>query len=132
MSEIQDGKVMTTFASLAILIACLGLFGLASFTASQRTKEIGIRKVMGASAPRIMYLLSKQFIKWILIANLIAWPVAYFTMSKWLQNFAYRIDVHIWMFVLSTFVALLIALITVSYQTIKAARTHPVNSLRYE
>jgi len=132
MSEIQDGKVMTTFACLAIFIACLGLFGLASFTASQRTKEIGIRKVMGASVPRIMFLLSKQFVKWVLIANLIAWPVAYFTMSTWLQNFAYRIDVHIWMFVLSAFVALLIALITVSYQTIKAARTHPANSLRYE
>jgi len=132
MSEIQDGKVITTFACLAILIACLGLLGLASFTTSQRTKEIGIRKVMGASTSKIMLLLSKQFIKWVLIANLIAWPVAYYTMSKWLQNFAYRIDVHIWMFVVSAIMALIIAVFTISYQTVKAARINPVNSLRYE
>ena len=132
MSEIQDGKVMTTFACLAILIACLGLFGLASFTASQRTKEIGIRKVMGASTPRIMLLLSKQFIKWVLIANFIAWPVAYYGMGKWLQNFAYRIEVHIWIFVVSAVAASMIAMLTVSYQTVKAARINPVNSLRYE
>jgi putative ABC transport system permease protein len=132
LSEIQDGKVMTAFASLAILIATLGLFGLASFTTSQRTKEIGIRKVMGASAPRIAFLLSKQFIKWVLIANLIAWPVAYYAMGKWLQNFAYRIEVHIWVFVVSAAAALMIALLTVSYQTVKAACVNPVNSLRYE
>jgi putative ABC transport system permease protein len=131
-AEIQAGKVITAFACLAIFIACLGLLGLASFTAGQRTKEIGIRKVLGATVSGIMILLNKDFIKWVLIANLIAWPLAYYVMNKWLQSFAYRISLNIWMFLPAAAVALVIALLTVSYQSIKAAISNPVDSLRYE
>jgi putative ABC transport system permease protein len=131
-AEIQAGKVITAFACLAIFIACLGLLGLASFMAGQRTKEIGIRKVLGATVSGIMILLNKDFIKWVLIANLIAWPLAYYVMNKWLQSFAYRISLTIWMFLSSAAVALIIALLTVSYQSVKAALGNPVDSLRYE
>ena len=131
-AEIQAGKVITAFACLAVFIACLGLLGLASFTASQRTKEIGIRKVLGATTSGILVLLNKDFVKRVLAANLIAWPLAYYAMNKWLQGFAYRIRINIWMFLTAAVVALLIALITVSYQTIRAARGNPVDSLRYE
>jgi putative ABC transport system permease protein len=130
--EIQAGKVITAFACLAVFIACLGLLGLASFTAGQRTKEIGIRKVLGATTPGILVLLNRDFVIRVLLANLIAWPVAYYTMNGWLQNFAYRIRVNIWMFLGSAVLALLIALFTVSYQTLRAARGNPVDSLRYE
>ena len=131
-AEIQAGKVITVFAGLAVFIACLGLLGLASFTANQRTKEIGIRKVMGATTSGILILLNRDFVKRVLVANLIAWPLAYFAMNKWLQNFAYRISLNIGMFLISAFAALLIALVTVSYQTLRAARGNPVDSLRYE
>lgn len=131
-AEIQAGKVITAFACLAVLIACLGLLGLASFTASQRTKEIGIRKVLGATTPGILVLLNKDFVKRVLVANLIAWPLAYYAMNKWLQNFAYRIRISIWMFIAAAVIALFIALFTVSYQTVRAARGNPVDSLRYE
>jgi putative ABC transport system permease protein len=120
------------FSILSIFVACLGLFGLAAFTAEERTKEIGVRKVMGASAANILLLLCKEFAKWVLVANVIAWPVAYFVMSKWLQNFAYQTGVGLWPFVLSAVLALIIALYTVSYQSIKAAITDPVECLRYE
>jgi putative ABC transport system permease protein len=128
----QFGKVFGLFAFLAIIISCLGLFGLASYTNLQRTKEIGIRKVVGASLSSILIMLVKDFSKWVLIANVIAWPLAYYFMNKWLQDFAYRIDMSWWMFVLSGGVALSIALATVSYQAIKAAVANPVESLRYE
>jgi len=131
-TEVQASKVITAFACLAIFIACLGLLGLASYTASQRTKEIGIRKVLGATVSEIVLLLNKDFIKWVLMANLIAWPLAYYAMNKWLQNFAYRIGLNIWMFMGSAALALIIALLTVSYQSIKAAHANPVDSLRYE
>jgi putative ABC transport system permease protein len=131
-AEIQAGKVITAFACLAVFIACLGLLGLASFTASQRTKEIGIRKVLGATTSRILVLLNKDFVMRVLVANIIAWPLAYYAMNKWLQNFAYRIRISIWMFLASAVIALLIALFTVSYQTFRAARGDPVDSLRYE
>ncbi len=124
--------LFSVFAGLAILIACLGLFGLASFSARQRTKEIGIRKVLGASVAGIVALLSKEFVKLVLLANLMAWPIAYFTMNKWLQDFAYRIDISWWVFALAGGVALLIALLTVSTQAIRAALANPVESLRYE
>jgi len=124
--------LFSVFAGLAILIACLGLFGLASFSARQRTKEIGIRKVLGASVAGIVGLLSKEFVKLVLLANLIAWPIAYFTMNNWLQDFAYRIDIGWWVFALAGGIALLIALITVSTQAIKAALANPVEALRYE
>jgi putative ABC transport system permease protein len=120
------------FTGLAILTACLGLFGLASFTAAARTKEIGIRKVLGASAAHLSGRLSWEFTKWVFAANIIAWPVAYYAMSRWLRNFAYRISIRIGTFVLAAALAFLVALLTVSFQAIKAALTNPVDSLRYE
>lgn len=126
------GLVFRLSSLLSIILACLGLFGLAMFTAEQRTKEIGIRKVLGASVPNIVFFLSKEFTKWVLLANIIAWPTAYFAMNKWLQNFAYRINIGIWTFILSAILALVISLLTVSSQSIKAALADPVKSLRYE
>ena len=130
--EQQMSHVFQIFSGLAILIACLGLFGLAAFTTQQRTKEIGIRKILGASVSGIVCLLSKDFLKLVLIANIIAWPIAYYAMDQWLQSFAYRINLGIGTFILSSLIALLIALLTVSYQAIKAARANPVEALRYE
>jgi len=120
------------FSSLAISIACLGIFGLASFTAEQKTKEIGIRKVMGASVTTIIKLINKEFLKLVLVSNIIAWPIAWYFMNNWLNNFTYRIDLSIWPFVLSGIIAIFIALASVSYQAFKASRTNPVNALRYE
>jgi len=131
-SEQKTGQIFTAFSVLAIFIACLGLFGLTAFTVERRIKEIGIRKVLGASISTIVFLISKEFLKWVLIANLIAWPVAYYFMSNWLDNFAYRISITIGVFILSAVIALIIALVTVSSQTIKAATANPVKSLRYE
>lgn len=130
--ERQSGKLITYFASLSILISCLGLFGLATFMAEQRTKEIGIRKVMGASVPGITALLSKDFLKLVLIAVAIAVPVAWYFTDIWLQEFAYHIHVEWWIFVMASVMALVIALMTVSVQAIKAAVQNPVNSLRSE
>ncbi len=130
--EQKEGQLFTVFSGLAILIACLGLFGLATFNAMQRVKEVGIRKVMGASLAHILGLLSREIFVLILIANLIAWPVAWYLMSKWLDGFAYRIDLPLTIFFLSTAAGLLIALITVSSQTIKTAMTNPAKTLRYE
>jgi len=131
-SEQRMGQLFKYFTLLAIFISCLGLFGLAAFTTEQRTKEIGIRKVLGASITSILTLLSKDITKWILIANIIAWPTAWFVMSKWLERFAYRIPIDVGTFFLAGFLVVLIALLTVSYQSIKAALTNPVNSLKYE
>ena len=131
-SEQQMGTLFNSFTILAVFISCLGLFGLASFMAEKRTKEIGIRKVLGASVIGIVALLNKQFAKWVLIANVIAWPVAYYAMSRWLQGFAYRINLGIWIFALAAAIALGIAVVTVSYQSIKAALANPADSLRYE
>jgi len=130
--EQLTGKLFLWFSGLTIFIACIGILGLASFTAEQRTKEIGIRKVLGASVPGIVGMLLREFSKWVIISSIIAWPVAYFAMKKWLQNFAYRIDLGVWTFVLSGLAALAVALLTVSYQSIKAATANPVDSLRYE
>jgi putative ABC transport system permease protein len=124
--------VFITFASLAIFIACLGVFGLASYTATQRTKEIGIRKVLGASIYSLVLLLSKDFTRLVLLSFVIATPVAWYMMHQWLQNFAYRIDINAWVFVLSGLLALLIAWLTVSIQSVKAALANPVKSLRSE
>jgi len=131
-SQEKMGKVFSAFAFLAIVIACLGLFALASFTAELRTKEIGIRKVLGAPVPGIVLLLSKEFTKWVFIANLIAWPVAYYAMHRWLQSFAYQIAIGLSVFFLAAVLAIIIALLTVSYQAIKAALTDPVKALRSE
>jgi hypothetical protein len=128
----REMTVVRTFTFLAILISCLGLFGLAAYTAEQRTKEIGIRKVMGASVPGIVFLLSKEYAKWVLVANVIAWPVSYFLMRGWLQDYHYRIGLGLPVFLLAAAVSVLIAQLTVSYQALKAARINPVNSLRYE
>ena len=131
-AEERLSKIFTYFSILAIFIACLGLFGLASFTAEQKTKEIGIRKVLGAPVSGIILLLSKEFTKWVIAANLLAWPIAYFLMHKWLQNFAFRISIGIGTFFIAAFLALLIALFTVIYQALKAAHANPIESLRYE
>jgi len=131
-NEIQTGKVFKIFSLLSIFIACLGLYGLASFTTEQRTKEIGIRKALGASVHRIIFLLSKDFLKWIVLANLIAWPVAYLLMDRWLQNFAYRINVEFLYFYLSAILAAVVSILVVGYHTFRAARANPVESLRYE
>ena len=130
--EQRQGQLFTIFAGLAILIACLGLFGLTTFNTLQRVKEIGIRKVLGASVGNIVQLLSKEIIILIIVSNLIAWPVAWFFMDKWLESFAYRINLSIWLYILAGVSAVLIALITVSTQTIKAAMSNPANTLRYE
>jgi putative ABC transport system permease protein len=131
-AEERVQTIFKSFTFLAIFIACLGLFGLASFTMQQRTKEIGIRKVLGASVAGIVKMLSKDFVKLVLVANFIAWPVAYFVMTEWLRNFAYRINIGPWAFVLAAVLALIIALLTVSYHALKAALANPVDSLRYE
>lgn len=131
-AEQKEGTLFTVFASMAILIACLGLFGLATFNTMQRIKEIGIRKVLGASVPSILALLSKEIIILILIANAIAWPVAWIFMSKWLDTFAYHINMNVLVYALAAIGAILLALITVSAQTIKAAMTNPSSTLRYE
>jgi putative ABC transport system permease protein len=117
---------------VAIFISCLGLFGLATFSAEQRIKEIGVRKVLGASVTNIVTLLSKDFLKLVAIAIIIASPFAWFIMNKWLQNFAYRISISWLVFVVTTFVALFIALATISFQAIRAAMANPVKNLRVE
>lgn len=130
--ERRLGTIFRYFSLLAILISCLGLFGLASFVAEQKTKEIGIRKALGASISGIVLLLSKEFTKWVLLANIIAWPIAYYVMAKWLQNFPYRMDIRLWIFLVSGALALFIAIITVIFQAVKAALANPVDALRYE
>jgi len=128
----QIGNLFRYFTIFAIVIACLGLFGLSAYIAEQRTKEIGIRKVLGATVPGVVLLLTRKFIKWVLISNLAAWPVAYFVMKGWLNNFAYRTRLGLEVFILSGLLAFVIALLTVSFQSIKAALTNPVENLRYE
>lgn len=128
----QFSGVLSLFAALFIFIACMGLFGLASFSTLQRTKEIGIRKVLGASMVHILVLLSRDFIRLILLSSLIAWPLSYWAMSSWLQNYAFHIHIRPWQLVLPSVFVVLIALLTVSLQTWKAARANPVKSLRYE
>jgi putative ABC transport system permease protein len=131
-SEERLSRIFSYFAVLAVFIACLGLFGLASFAAEQRTKEIGIRKVLGASVSGIVMLLSKEFTKWVVISNALAWPLAYFALRLWLQGFAYRTKISLAAFVLSAIISAFVAVFTVSYQAIRSAVTDPVESLRYE
>lgn len=125
-------KIFTTFSVLAIMIACLGLLGLATYTAEQRTKEIGIRKVMGAEVGFIVRLLSVDFIKLVMIGVLIDKPVAWYAMNKWLEGFAYKAPIHWWIFGIAGSLAVVVALITISFQAIKPAMMNPVNSLRSE
>jgi hypothetical protein len=131
-SEIKLERAVTTISILTILISSLGLFGLVAHTINRKRKEIGIRKVLGASVGSILFHLLSDFTRWILLANLFAWPIAWYFISKWLQGFAYHINLSIWLFVLSGAVALFIAVATVSFRTIKAAIRNPVESLKYE
>ncbi len=131
-TEEKLGAIFSYFSCLAIFIACLGLFGLIAFTVESKTKEIGIRKVLGSNEFHIVSLISSEFFRLILVANIIAWPIAFFIMDKWLEKFAYKINISPGIFILSTLTALLIAFITISFQTIKAAVANPVESLKYE
>ena len=131
-TERISSNAVLFFAILSIFIASMGLFGLVSFMVVQRTKEIGIRKVLGASVSQTMSLLLKEFVALVVLANIIIWPLAYYFMNKWLQDFAYRINMSWWVFALSGGIALLIALATVGFRAIKAATANPVKSLRYE
>ncbi len=130
--EQRTGQIVLYFSALAILISCLGLFGLSAFTAEQRTKEIGVRKVLGASLSNIVALLSKDFLKLVIIAIVLATPIAWLATNRWLQDFAYRIDIQWWVFVVAGLLAVSIALLTVSFQSIKSALMNPVKSLRNE
>ncbi len=131
-AEMRVGQIFGIFAGLAIFIGCLGLFGLASFTAERRTKEIGIRKVLGASVPGVVGLLVKEFVILVGIANLAAWPIAYFVMRRWLQDFAYRVSFSVTVFLIAGTVTLLVSLTTVGFLALRSALSNPVDSLRYE
>ena len=132
VAEERQGTLLLMFSILAILVACFGLFGLASFNAERRTKEIGVRKVMGGSVFSIVLLLTNDFSKLVLLANLIAWPLAYVAMNRWLENFAYRIDLTPLVFIGSGLIALCIAWVTVGGTAAKAASAKPILALRYE
>ena len=131
-SEEKMGSLFRIFTALGLIISCLGLYGLSSFLMEQRTKEIGIRKVLGASVIRILFMVSGEFVRWVVLANVVAWPIIYFAMKQWLENFAYRISIPILAFLLSAVIVLIIALLTIAYQSIKAAWANPADSLRYE
>ena len=132
LEEDRLGILINSFSVLAVFIACLGLLGLSSLSVNRRTKEIGVRKVLGASVPDIFVLLVKDFTKLVFAANIIAWPIAFYAMSRWLQNFVYRINLEWWLFIISAAGALTIAIITISFHSIKAASGNPIDSLRYE
>jgi len=125
-------RIINIFTFLAIFIACLGLLGLAAFSTEQRCKEIGVRKVLGATVFAIFSQFNREFLKWVIIANILSWPVVYIIMNKWLQSFAYRTEIRLWMFLISVILITGIAIMTVSYQALKAALANPVKSLRYE
>jgi len=129
-AEAIFSNIIASFAGMAIFISCLGLFGLAAFNAEQRRKEIGIRKVLGASVTGVAAVLSKEFLKLIALSFLIGAPIAAWAMNQWLQGFAYRVSISWWMFVVSGLLALFIALATISFQAVKAALANPINSLR--
>jgi putative ABC transport system permease protein len=128
----RSRKIFSYFSILAIFVACLGLYGMASFSAEQRTKEIGIRKVLGSTIPGIIALLGKELVELILLANLIAWPLAFFVMNRWIRNFPYRVNIGVGIFFGSSLIVLIIGILTVSYQAIRAALADPIDSLRYE
>jgi ABC-type antimicrobial peptide transport system permease subunit len=132
VAEQQMGKLFNVFSVVSIIVSCLGLFGLATFATQKRLKEIGVRRVLGASAAGIVAMLAKDFVKLVAVALLVAFPVAWWAMNRWLDSYVYRIDVSWWMFALAGVMALLIAFLTISYQSVKAALTNPVESLRSE
>jgi putative ABC transport system permease protein len=131
-AEDRSRKIFLVFGALAVLVACLGLYGLASFTLEQRTKEIGVRKILGASLKSLVGLVSKEFVRLVLVANLVAWPLAYFGMRRWLEGFAYRISIKPDLFLAAGVMAMTVALFTVAFHSVRAARTNPVDSLKYE
>jgi putative ABC transport system permease protein len=131
-NEIKMRNVFIIFSFFSVFVACLGLFGLSVFITTDRTKEIGIRKVMGATSLKIFFLLSKEFFTWLIIANIFAWPLAWIFIKNWLQNFAFQTEIGIWLFLAPAALALFIALTTLSIQVLRAALANPVISLRYE
>jgi len=131
-NENKMQNIFLTFSCFSIFVACLGLFGLAAFTVEERTKEIGVRKVLGASTGDVFLLLTGEFTKWVMIANIVAWPISWFFMNKWLQNFSYKTDVGIFLFIGSAVITVIIALFTISTQTLKSAFRNPVDSIKYE
>jgi putative ABC transport system permease protein len=131
-NDLRRGEIFSYFTFLAIFISCLGLFGMASFTAEQRKKEIGIRKILGASIKDILALISRDFLLLLFVSNIIAWPVAYLIMDKMLKAYAYRTSIAVWIFIISGVAAVCIALLTVCVKILKAAHSNPVDSLRYE
>jgi putative ABC transport system permease protein len=131
-SEKQTAKMVTAFSILAILLACLGLFGIATYTITQRAKEIGIRKVLGASVSNIVLMLSKNFLLLVLIGLIIAAPLSWYLMNNWLQDFTYRIDIKWWMFALPGILAISVAFVTISLQSLRVALANPVESIRTE
>jgi ABC-type antimicrobial peptide transport system permease subunit len=131
-NERRLGQIFNDFTFLAIFVSCLGLFGLASFTAEQKTKEIAVRKVLGASVTKIVGILSREFLILVGTANILALPLAYVLMSSWIRSYSYHTPIQIWIFLGAGLAALLIALLTVSYQSIKAASKNPIESLKYE
>ena len=131
-NEQEFSRVFTLFAGFAIIVACLGLFGLSSFSAIQRTKEIGIRKAIGADVSNIIFILTKEFVQLVLVAIVIAWPIIYLIMDAWLNNFATRIELGISVFLTSGLVVVLVAIVTVGYKTLITAKSDPVKALRYE
>jgi putative ABC transport system permease protein len=131
-AEIRLRKIFSAVTGAALFIAGLGLLGLAALTARYRTKEIGVRKTLGASTGRIVAHLTRRFVRWVLVANLMAWPVAYYVMNRWLRNFAYRTTLSPWLFFAAGGLALVLAFLAVGWQSIRAARANPAESLRYE
>jgi ABC-type antimicrobial peptide transport system permease subunit len=131
-NEKRIGQIFDYFAILAILLSCLGLFGLSAYSAEQRTKEIGIRKAMGSTVKGIIFILEKDFIKWVFISNIIAWPISYFFAKKWLESFTYKVDISVYIFLIAAGLTLTIAIITVFAQAFRAAIKNPTESLRYE
>ena len=131
-NEIRFRRVFFLFSFIAIIISCLGILGLTVFSCQQRTKEIGIRKVLGASSFNVIKMLTRDFIKWVIIANIISLPLTYYVMNQWLKNFAYKTEINLWIFMVTIFFSVTISILSVSYHSIKTARAKPIDSLRYE
>jgi putative ABC transport system permease protein len=128
----RAGRIVSVFSVLAIFVSCLGLFGLAAYVTEQRTKEVGVRKILGARLSSVVWLHTRQFVKWVAVGNLVAWPVGYWLMGRWLRGFAMRTSLDAGIFLLSGLAALVVAVVTVSYQVLRAATANPADALRYE
>ena len=131
-AEIMAGKIFKYFTFLTIFLAALGLLGLSAFMAQQKTREIGIRKVAGATDLKVVSLFIREFSIWVILANIIAWPLAYFAIKRWLQDFQYRIDIGIWLFLFALLLSWFVAILTTGWQSVKASTTNPAESLKYE